>query len=209
MRESLNLRDWDKAQQTIREWEAEGICAGVKDSEQPITIERACGDFLADAQARELRGSTLKKYRVLLGQLTAFCKARGLLLMKQLDLTELRYFRQSWPDGGISALKKLERLRAFIRFTQDSGWVSENPAKKLQNPRVTEPPTMPFTREEMVGILAACDQYPDIYGKVGQVNVRQGGPSECRPPPLLCFISPLLWDAYRRRCNVRRGPPHG
>ena len=32
---------------------------------------------------------------------------------------------------------------------------------------------MPFDREEMVRILAACTEYPDGYGKVGQANARR------------------------------------
>jgi hypothetical protein len=56
IRESLELRDWQKAQEKIREWEAEG--AQVKDA-VPITVEKACEEFLLDATARGLREPTL------------------------------------------------------------------------------------------------------------------------------------------------------
>jgi len=169
MRESLKLRDWEKAQDKIREWESKGS-AVEPESNQPISIEHACDEFLREADARELRESTLNKYRVLFAQLKAFAADRGLRFVKELDLSETRRFRQSWPDGGISALKKLERLRAFMRFAHESGWTTENPAKKLKNPIVTEPPTMPYTQQDIIDMLAACNQYPDNYGKVGQEN---------------------------------------
>jgi integrase/recombinase XerD len=66
--------------------------------------------------------------------------------------------------------KKLERLRAFFRYAVESKWIAENPATKIKNPKVKQRPTMPFTQEEMVDILAACDQYPDCYGRTGQWN---------------------------------------
>ena len=154
----MELRDWEKAQLMIREWEAVGTDAD--QNQQNVLIERACEQFLADSEARRLQESTLKKYRVLLNQLRAFAGDRGYRLIEQLDLPPLRQFRESWQDGGVSAQKKLERLRAFYRFASDSGWVKENFAKRLKAPQVHEPPTLPFTRDEMVNILAACEGYP-------------------------------------------------
>lgn len=158
IRKSLELKDWEKAQQRIREWEAVGTDAAQR--EQNVLIEQACEEFLADAEARRLRESTLKKYRVLLNQLRAFAGDRGYRFIEQLDLPPLRQFRESWKDGGVSARKKLERLRAFYRFAHDNGWVGENFAKRLKPPQVHEPPTLPFTRDEVVDTLAACAEYP-------------------------------------------------
>ena len=70
IRKSLELRDWEKAQSTIREWEAEG--APKEPEKAPITLAQAQEHFLRDAEARDLRQSTLKKYRVMLAQLTRF-----------------------------------------------------------------------------------------------------------------------------------------
>jgi integrase len=164
------MRDWEKAQQRIRDWEAEG-----RSLEEPeeISIGDACNAFERDAGARGLRPGSLKKYQVLFKQLKNFAAQLGLLWIKQLDLPTLRRFRESWADGGISALKKIERLRAFLRFNHENRWIPENPAKGLKGPRVTNPPTMPFSQEEMVRIIAACDQYPDNYGNTGQDNARR------------------------------------
>src|SRR5437867_3761655 len=86
MRESLELRDWEKAQQKIRDWEAEGTPT-VED--EALSIGSACQAFENDAVARGLRDATLKKYRVLFKQLQAFATARGLTFIKQFDLMEL------------------------------------------------------------------------------------------------------------------------
>jgi len=168
IRKSLEMRDWERAQRAIREWEAEGLPKQEEPS-QP-TIELACSRFLADAESRELRESTLKKYGVMFRQLKSFAADQGFLFLKQFDLEALRLFRQSWQDGGISAVKKLERLRAFMNFAHESNWIELNPAKKLKNPKVTQEPTLPFSQEEVIRILAACSKYPDNYGNVGGDN---------------------------------------
>jgi len=127
IRESLGLRDWEKAQQRIREWEAEGRQV---QEVALVTIERACEEFLLDAEARKLRDATLDKYKLLfdgpknkdkiketkprsLG-LKEFAAAHGLRFLKELDLSHLRKFRASWRDDNCAALKKLERLRADL-----------------------------------------------------------------------------------------------
>lgn len=171
MRKTLSTKDWEKAQQTIRDWEAEGM--PVEEPPSPVTIEQACTDFENDAAARGLRESTLKKYRVLFKQLQSAASSQGVLFIKQCDLAMMRKFRESWIGAGISALKKMERLRAFLRFAQESGWITENPAKKIRNPKVASPPTIPYTQEETVRILAACERYTDNYGRTGQENARR------------------------------------
>jgi site-specific recombinase XerD len=94
-----------------------------------------CRDFLADAESRALQGSTLRKHRQFINQLNAFAKHEGLLYVTQWeDIEVLRRFQQSWRDNALTAVKKLERLRALFRFALDSKWIQQNPAIKLKNP---------------------------------------------------------------------------
>jgi site-specific recombinase XerD len=170
LRESLGMRDWEKAQQHIYAWEAAGK---PKVETKETTIEEACKAFEKDAKARGLRESTLKKYRVLFKQTQVFARAEGLRLIKQFDLKMVRRCRESWTDSGISALKKLERLRAFMRFAHTSGWIDADPTRHLKSPKVTHAPTLPYTQSEMVAMLAACTELPDNYGRVGGENGRR------------------------------------
>src|SRR2546423_437105 len=62
MRESLKLRDWQRAQDLIREWEAED--RRIVRQEHQVTIKDAHAKFTADAEARKLNDATLYKYRV-------------------------------------------------------------------------------------------------------------------------------------------------
>ncbi|MDR3699547.1 MAG: site-specific integrase [Candidatus Sulfopaludibacter sp.] len=125
----------------------------------------------------------MKKYRVLLinqhtpeelkrfsPALVQFCAEAGLQFTTQITLPEITRFRAQWKDGPISGGKKLERLRAVGRFFVDRGWWNENFALKLKRPKATGPPTMPYRREEMFALLAACAQFTDWHGQVDQEN---------------------------------------
>jgi integrase/recombinase XerD len=160
IRQSLKMRDWQRASDKVHEWESRGRIEEDKIAE-PVTVAQACARFLRDARARKLRPPTLYKYRLLLRRLRDFANSRGARCIREMDLEHVRDFRSGWSDQNLSALKKLERLRAFFRFCQDADWLPDNPAKKLKNPKVTQPPTMPFTKEQVTEILGACQAYPD------------------------------------------------
>ena len=162
MRESLKLRDWQRAQEMIREWEAED--RRTRQQEQQVTIEDAHEKFIADAEARKLNDSTLYKYRLLFRQLDGFAETYKLQFLTQLDLDTLATFRATWTEGPRTTLKKLERLRAFMRFAEKRKWIDDNPATELKAPKVPNKPTLPFTREEMIRILAALEPYGESAG---------------------------------------------
>ena len=162
IRESLKLRDWQRAQDLIREWEAEN--RRTVQQEQQVTIKDAHKKFIADAEARKLNEATLNKYRLLFRQLDDFAETYKLQFLKQLDLDALATFRGTWTQGPRTSLKKLERLRAFMRFAEKRKWIDDNPATELKAPKVPNKPTMPFTREEMIRIFAAIEPYGKSAG---------------------------------------------
>ena len=167
IRESLKLRDWQRAQEMIREWEAEN--RRNRHEKQPITIKDAHKKFIADAEARKLNDSTLYKYRLLFRQLDSFTETYKLQFLVQLDLDTLATFRATWTEGPRTSLKKLERLRAFMRFAEKRKWIDDNPATELKSPKVLNKPTMPLNREEMIRTLAALE----LYGKKAGIRNAQ------------------------------------
>jgi len=134
IRESLKIRDWQRASEIVREWEANG--RRTIEQPDPMTVKDACDKFIADGEARGLRNTTLYKYRLLFRQLQDFAKTKGLRFLYECDLDFLRLFRGSWPNHNMAARKKLEALRAFCRFAHDSGWLATNPVTKLKPPRI-------------------------------------------------------------------------
>jgi integrase len=149
-----SVRDWQEAQNIVREWEAENkITQGPEAG--PITVKQGSEKFIADAEARHLRSPSLYKYRLLFRQLQDFADQRGFRYLNELGLDQWREFRVTWPNKNISALKKLGYLRTFLRFCHDNGWLLENYGRMLGSPKTIQRPTMPFTQDEMVKILSA------------------------------------------------------
>ncbi|MCI0348705.1 MAG: site-specific integrase [Acidobacteriales bacterium] len=169
IRRSLRLRDWQKASEKAREWEAEDKVVE-REKPEPTTVRAACDSFEADAKARGLREPTLYKYHLLFRQLQEFCGSVGVLFIEEIDLEFCRRFRESWKQKNLSALKTLERLRAFFRYCQESGWINESPARGVKNPKVRQSPTLPFDSIEMGKILTACDGYNRKHPKAGRLQ---------------------------------------
>ena len=168
IRKSLCLADWQEAHDKVRLWEAEW--REPKSPGEPITIQRAAENFSTDANARKLNEATIYKYKLLFRQLEVFAEKTGLRHLKELEITTLDKFRAEWKDGPRSSLKKLERLRSFLRFCERRKWIQDNPATYLMPPKVQNKPTLPFTQSELVKILAALD----TYGKrTGLTNIQR------------------------------------
>jgi integrase/recombinase XerD len=146
IRRSLKVRSWEKAEKLKRDLE-------LGKSTEPVTVEFAIEAFLAEQTARAVSEATQRKIKPLMQGLREFCSTQGLTTLVQLDLSHVRLFRASWKDSPISALKKLERLRSFFKFSVASGWIQSNPASVLKNPIVTDPPTLPFSDAEVQLIL--------------------------------------------------------
>jgi site-specific recombinase XerD len=165
LKESLSTRDWSAAAAVVHEWTASRQIGATK-VDVP-TVEKAIEKYFADATARHLAETTIRKRRELVeGKLLAFCREKGFHLLRQLDVDALRSFRNGWKYSALSATKRLEYLRGFLRFCQDSGWIDSNPAMLLKAPRVTHRPTLPFEEPEIDRILKACDALAD-WGSFG------------------------------------------
>jgi integrase/recombinase XerD len=152
-RQSVKTRDWTKAQKIVRGWEAE---EEIVEQSAAVTLADAWTALLADLKTR-VSYETVRKYKTLESQMTAWGNERGLLLLSEFDLDSLSQFRQTWKDSQRTASKKVERLRALFSFALARKWVEHNPAKGIKLPKVSMCPTMPLTHGEMVKILAACD----------------------------------------------------
>ena len=183
IRKALGIRDWEKAQETVRDWEAEGqqnarddrSIAPTSDSEArgPISLADAWRIFCADLQARKLHASTIRKYKLLRRTMQEFTAQRGFRSLVQLDVRSLTEFRTSWKDGPLSSSKKLERLRSFFQFCIENNWIPENPARKLKAPRILTRPTLPFSSDEMLRVLGALEPYVRQVASRGKANARR------------------------------------
>ena len=83
------------------------------------------------------------------------CTAHPTVQLKDLNIDTLRSFRKTWKFAATSAVKRLEYLRGFLRFCEESEWIERNPATAIKPPRVTQRPTLPFEKLKS-SILVSC-----------------------------------------------------
>jgi integrase len=164
IRKSLRETSWEAASEAVERLKKNFGKLPGRSQDEPTTIEHAADRYLADARDRNLHESTVYKYRLLFTHLKTFAATHGLRYVKQLDLETLATFREGWKDGPRSRVKKLERLRSWLNFCVERKWIEENFARRLHAPKIADRPTLPFSRDEMLKILAAFDGYGKSAG---------------------------------------------
>ena len=175
IRRSLNTTNWTAASSVVHQWQAAGQI-GVLKPEIP-TVAEAVAKFLDEAAVRNLAATTIQKRRELLvGKLLPFCERRGFHRLRELTVEALRAFRQTWTYSPLSAVKRLEYLRAFLRFCYEAAWIDANPALALRPTKVSQKQTLPFTDEEVDRLLVAAR---------GLVRFRSYGP---RMEPMILLL---------------------
>ncbi|HEY4051709.1 MAG TPA: hypothetical protein VGM27_33045, partial [Acidobacteriaceae bacterium] len=92
--------------------------------------------------------------------MSAYCQDRGYVYIDHLTVSDMDRFYASWKDGIRAKAKKLERLKAFVKFCLKREWLAKDIVDDLQAPEgssVTVPKS-PFTDEELERLYAACDK---------------------------------------------------
>ncbi|MCA9104462.1 MAG: tyrosine recombinase XerC [Planctomycetales bacterium] len=102
-----------------------------------VASERFLRYLKAERNASEL---TIKSYREDLQSVVAFLQGEqeSPPHTSQITLHDLRGYVGAMHEAGYaksSVSRRLASIRSFFRFAQREGWVTQNPAKPLRNPR--------------------------------------------------------------------------
>lgn len=132
-----------------------------------ITLAAAAADYLNDCRARKLAKGTVDSYTRTLGHLMKFYQGpvKALTVAKLAEFRDSRkvFNRKGEVIGAVSSRtqrKEIEQLRGFFDFCMERvPEMPPNPAKKLKYPQDDSEPTLPFTRDEVLSLLAACDSF--------------------------------------------------
>lgn len=170
-RQNTGQWEWNGARVVAIHYETAGSWSGPKplpqpaaqsgDSQQRITITEATEAFLTKCQNRGIAQPTLAKYKTFIKQLRAYCDEHGYTNLDQLTVSDMDRFYASWEDGKRAKAKKLERLKAFVRFCCKREWMARNIADDLEAPEGSSiaASKTPFTDEELQRIYEACDKH--------------------------------------------------
>jgi integrase len=129
--------------------------------EKSIAVKTAASAYLNDERARKLRPVTLtQKKAFITSKLLPWCEQGRLARLDQIQLAQLREFRQTWDVSSSTAGRWYERLRSFFAFCVTNGWLKTNPTDALKRPvRARIVPTNYFSRNEFQQIAASTEDY--------------------------------------------------
>lgn len=149
-RKSLGTRDWSRAGRRAAKLEEPG-------ARLPKPIVEAIKAF--HESAPNLAIATKKKYKRVLGYLDNVTTSRGIRNVDEVGVEDLDAYRKSRGEiAGLTWLKEIEILRQFFQFCTVRKWIDDNPAHGVEKPKNLKPTeVVPYTREEVVKILVACD----------------------------------------------------
>ena len=174
LRQSLKTRDWQRAIRLAERLERPNSeRSDLSPCEQPgcntrvehgrcarhqRDIEKAMEDFFAAHP--DLGHGTLRNYRRTLRFLQSFVAASRLDTVDEIAPDTIDSFRNAREISALTWTKELEILRRFFRFCVDRKWTSESPAAAVAMPKNIKPTDKePYSRNEIIKILAACDHF--------------------------------------------------
>jgi len=157
-RRSAKTRSWEQAERERRELE-ESFEQGGKPTAPQIdtrkTIARAVELFLLEKKTEGVKGGVLKKYQRELARLVSFLEGRSKFFPAEISKEMLTEYRATWDEVYPSSATRHQvqaRLRRFLRFCHDAGWIERLP--KLSPIQVDVPPTMPLSQKQYEHLLA-------------------------------------------------------
>jgi site-specific recombinase XerD len=168
IRKSLDLTSWEAAEGIVHAWKNAGSI-GVEGKR--VLIREASERYLRDARSR-LKPSTVDLYQRGLKHLLSWCDAENTKAVPQLTIEVLRKYRESWTCRPVTAARRIDRLKMFLGFCVDSGWIQKNPAKLLKAPEAHVVGKSPFTEQELESIFEACGRLI-TRGTYGKQNVKR------------------------------------
>ena len=151
IRESLKTRDLQRGHRKIAD-----MITG--DRKKPsVALTEAANQYLSNHA--DLRIESLRKYRRNLDLFLRFSKDRGVVKLDDVTPELIDAFRDSREIELITWSKELQFLRGFFGHCNARGWIVGNPAEICRSPKVEEKAKIPYTKEEFISMLAACDSF--------------------------------------------------
>ena len=163
IRESLKTRNQGRAQRKVADMMASPERRTVVQGKR---INAAIDHFL-EHHTSTVQQSTARNHRRILGFFRRFCETLKLEALNDVKVEHFDQFHATRPIGLLTWTKELALLRTFFGYCADRDWVKKNVARIVKMPRNVQPKErQPYTPNEIIRIIAACDQLPDAYSRL-------------------------------------------
>lgn len=186
-RKQTGKANWDEAKTIAAIWEKAQRWGGEEDASinvppvdlpmvvnaspdstaKAITIERAIQAFTSEF-SEYAAPNTQKKYKLILGKLTAFSTCKGYVMLDQWGPIDVPEFRSSWSVSPQTATKNMSTVKTFFEFCLSNEWISRNPARLVRTQRGRDSgdrrgeQKLPFSDQDLRKMYDACETE---YGK--------------------------------------------
>jgi site-specific recombinase XerD len=161
-----------------------------------MTVEDAVGRYIASKQTEgvgERHMLTLNKFGK---DLVAYCTAHGLMCLRDVKLTDLENWRDTWKYSKVTAQKQQSRVIGFFQYGMNRGWVDRNVAAGLGTIRIKQDDRQPT-------IALSDKQYEQLLAAISKVN---GKTTDEMRKRLRALILLQRWTglAIRDACKLER-----
>ncbi len=166
-RKKAGTRSWSEAEDVKRRLEAQLRGDPPPADSTVMDIRSALDKFIRSKEGQGISPDVVERNRRELTRFAGFAERYGIFTIPGVTLDLLTEYRATWVDTYPSSLTRAlvqKRLRGFLRFCVDSGWLIQVP--KLTPIKTDEPPTMPLTDAEYASLLTAVPlEFPNGLGK--------------------------------------------
>lgn len=148
-RKSLSTRSLDKAYRKLAQLER-------PDYQEPKSVQEAVEAFKSSKE--DMGHGTKRNQRRALDNFLRIAKTVGISKLDDVEIETVDLFRKKRPISATTWTKELAILRNFFSFCVARKWMLFNPAKEVKPPIVKPKPKDPYTQEEVIQIVSACDE---------------------------------------------------
>src|SRR5712692_3814447 len=162
-RKQAGTRSWVEAEENKERLAAQLSGRAVPKSPAGFSLAEAIKLFQADKENQGVTEAVKGKYKRELDRLRKFCETHAVFTVQALTRELLIGYTATWPELYPSTTTRYQvqaRLKHFLRFCLDSGWLERAP--KLTKIRAEVAPTLPLTDKEYVRLLQAI---PEAFGQ--------------------------------------------
>lgn len=148
-RKSLATRSLDKAYRKLAQLER-------PDYQEPKSIQEAVEAFKSSKE--DVGHGTKRNQRRALDNFLRIAKTAGISKLDDVEIETIDLFRKKRPISATAWTKELAILRNFFSFCVTRRWMPFNPANEVKPPTIKPKPKEPYTQEEVIQIVSACDE---------------------------------------------------
>ena len=133
-----------------------------------VSTMRAVKAFVDSRRMKDTKEQSLAIYQKALTEFAGYCESYGAITLKGITSEHIVGYMQARTWKSATKADRLVLLRSFFRFAMAREWIVRDPAikERVPSPKAARHHVRrPFTHDQIVKIIEALDQVPEIERK--------------------------------------------